>query len=67
MISRFYGISTSFKPTVRWLYKDITYETIHNLEFRRTLESQLGKHRADIMVKEYDAAPAQPPLSPILK
>ena len=37
--------------------KDVTYETIHNLEFRGCLEKHFGKERAAKLFPEHDAAP----------
>ena len=55
----FDGLTAGFHPTVRWLYKDVTYETIHNPDFRRALERPLGKESVAALFKEYDAAPEQ--------
>lgn len=55
----FDGLAAGFHPTVRWLYKDVTYETIHNPDFRRALERPLGKESVAALFKEYDAAPEQ--------
>ena len=53
----FEGIADEFDPTIRWIYKDVTYETIHGIEFRKGLEKQFGKERAAKLFREYDAAP----------
>jgi hypothetical protein len=53
----FAGIVSQFNPAIRWIYKYVTYETIHNQEFRKGLEKHFGKTRADQMFGEYDAAP----------
>jgi len=53
----FEGIISDFKPTIRWIYKDVTYETIHNEDFRKGLEKGFGAARADKLFSEYDAAP----------
>lgn len=53
----FTGIVLGFKPTIRWIYKDVTYETIHNNDFRRGVEKQFGKVRAEKLFSEHDAAP----------
>ena len=58
----FSGIVAGFDPTVRWLYKDVTYETIHNPDFRQALEGLLGRQNVAALFSEYDAAPAQLPL-----
>jgi len=55
----FDGLTAGFHPTVRWLYKDVTYETIHNPDFRRALERPLGKDSVAALFKEFDAAPEQ--------
>ncbi len=53
----FAPIGSDFQPEIRWIYKDVTYETIHNGEFRTALEKQFGKERAAKLFVEYDAAP----------
>jgi hypothetical protein len=53
----FAGIVSEFHPTIRWIYKDVTYETIHNPDFRRGLEKHFGKVRAEKLFSEHDAAP----------
>lgn len=58
----FSSLVTGFNPTVRWLYKDVTYETIHNPDFRQALEGLLGRQNVAALFSEYDAAPAQLPL-----
>ena len=53
----FDGIIADFNPTIRWIYKDLTYETIHNADFRKGLEKHFGTARADKLFGEHDAAP----------
>ena len=53
----FAGVALEFKPTIRWIYKDVTYETIHNPDFRKGLEKSFGAARADKLFSEHDAAP----------
>lgn len=53
----FEGIISDFKPTIRWIYKDLTYETIQDADFRKGLEKHFGKARADKLFSEHDAAP----------
>lgn len=53
----FAGVVTDFNPKIRWIYKDVTYETIHNTDFRKGLEKGFGKERAAKLFSEYDAAP----------
>ncbi len=55
----FAGLIAGFDPTMRWLYKDVTYETIHNPDFRRALEVSLGKKSVAALFKEYAAVPEQ--------
>lgn len=55
----FAGLIAGFHPTVRWLYKDVSYETLHNPDFRRALERPLGKASVAALFKEYAAAPEQ--------
>jgi hypothetical protein len=35
----------------------VTYETIHNVDFRKGLEKSFGVARADKLFSEHDAAP----------
>jgi hypothetical protein len=49
----------NFSPTIRWIYKDVTYETIHKPDFRAALEKHFGKDRADKLFSEFDVAPEQ--------
>ncbi|NCC04623.1 MAG: hypothetical protein EOM37_11420 [Proteobacteria bacterium] len=53
----FKGLFADFKPSVRWIYKDVTYETIHNPDFKKILEKYFGKEGAVKLFGEYDAAP----------
>jgi hypothetical protein len=53
----FAGMVSEFNPTIRWIYKDVTYETIHNVDFRKGLEKSFGVARADKLFSEHDAAP----------
>ena len=53
----FAGIVSEFHPTIRWIYKDVTYETIHNADFQKGLEKHFGKVRAKALFPEHDAAP----------
>ena len=64
----FAGIALEFKPAIRWIYKDVTYETIHNPDFRKGLEKSFSAARADKLFSEHDAAPEkQPSLHAILR
>jgi hypothetical protein len=53
----FAGIVSEFNPTIRWIYKDVTYETIHEAEFRKGLEKHVGLARAAKLFSEHDVAP----------
>jgi hypothetical protein len=48
---------SEFNPTIRWIYKDATYETIHNADFRKGLEKHFGPARVGKLFTEHDAAP----------
>lgn len=63
----FGGILSDFKPTIRWNYKDLTYETIHNPDFRKGLEKHFGTARADKLFREYDAIPEKQLKLPLKK
>jgi hypothetical protein len=53
----FSGVVSEFKPIIRWIYKDVTYDTIHNTDFRKVLEKHFGKAKAEKLFPEHDAAP----------
>jgi len=53
----FDGLISNFKPSIRWIYKDLTYETIHNEDFRKGVEKHFGPLRAVKLFSEHDAAP----------
>jgi hypothetical protein len=53
----FAGVVSEFNPTIRWTYKDVTYQTIHDPDFRKGLEKCFGQARAAKLFSEYDAAP----------
>jgi hypothetical protein len=53
----FSGVISEFNPTIRWIYKDVTYDTIHNDNFRKSLEKYFGKANTDKLFTEHDAAP----------
>jgi hypothetical protein len=53
----FAGVVSEFSPTIRWTYKDVTYETIHDPDFRKGLEKCFGQARAAKLFSEHDAAP----------
>lgn len=55
----FVGIVSEINPSIRWIYKDVTYETIQDAGFRKALEKQFGKARADKLFSEHDAAPGK--------
>jgi hypothetical protein len=51
---------TGFNPRMFHAYKDVTYRTIHNKDFRARLEKRFGKAAADQLFPEHDAAPENP-------
>lgn len=53
----FAGMISEFCPTIEWVYKDVTFDTIHNEKFRKGLEKSFGAARAEKLFSEYDAAP----------
>ena len=63
----FAGIISDFNPASRWIYKDLTYETIHNADFRTGLEKHFGKARADKLFSEHVAAPEKQKSLPLEK
>jgi hypothetical protein len=50
-----------FNPVVTVQFKDVTYESIHEPEFRIALEKRLEKPISDKLFSEYDAAPEKRP------
>ena len=52
-------VKTDFSPKVRVAYKDVTYQTFQDREFRELVEKRFGKEAIDAIFKEYDAAPEQ--------
>ena len=45
-------------PEIKVRYKDLSYETIHDPEFREALEkSKIPNHRLNELFCEHDAAP----------
>jgi hypothetical protein len=57
LLHAFAGMVSEFAPEIRWIYKDVTYETIHSSDFRAGLEKAFGKARAAKLFSEHDAAP----------
>lgn len=53
-------VSTDFDPQVFTSYKDVTYQTFSDSNFREILENRFGKGAIDQIFREYDAAPEQP-------
>lgn len=53
-------VSTDFAPSVFYAFKDVTYQTFHDKEFRQLLEDRFGKDAIDRIFSEHDAAPETP-------
>jgi hypothetical protein len=53
-------VKTDFEPKVFKAYKDVTYETFKDPEFRTILHRHFGEASIDRIFREYDAAPEQP-------
>lgn len=52
-------VSTDFKPRVFHDFKDVTYQTFQDKDFRARLEDRFGKAAIETIFTEYDAAPEQ--------
>jgi len=50
-------VRTDFNPKIRIDYKEITYSTFVDKDFRALIEKRFGKHEIDRILKEHDAAP----------
>jgi hypothetical protein len=50
-------VPTDFNPKVFTTYKDVTYQTFKDPEFRMILDERFGKDAIDRIFSEYDAAP----------
>lgn len=49
-----------FKPRMFHAYKDVTYRTFQDDNFRKLLEERFGKDKVDQIFSEHDAAPENP-------
>jgi len=52
-------VKTDFNPKVFTAYKDVTYQTFKDPNFRSLMEKRFGKKDIDRIFNEYDAAPEQ--------
>lgn len=52
-------VNTDFNPRIFYAYKDVTYQTFKDDNFRTLLEDRFGKEAIDQVFAEYDAAPEQ--------
>ena len=50
-------VKTDFDPKVFYAFKDVTYQTFHDQDFRRILEQRFGKDAISHLFSEHDAAP----------
>ena len=53
----FLNVNIFFNPKVSVTFKDVTYETIHNEDFRKELKKRFPEAAYNTLFKEYDAAP----------
>ena len=59
----FAKIGLELHPDVHCMYKEATYDTIHDPQFRIALEKHFGRERVGKLFREYDAAPEIPKVS----
>jgi hypothetical protein len=52
-------VKSDFEPRIFTTYKDVTYQTFQDPEFKGILEKQFGKTAVTDIFREYDAAPEQ--------
>ena len=50
-------IKTDYDPKIFHTFKDVTYLTFKDKQFRELLEKHFGKNAIDDIFREYDAAP----------
>lgn len=50
-------VKTDFDPKVFFAFKDLTYSTFSDENFRKLIEQRFGKKSIDAIFKEHDAAP----------
>jgi len=54
-------VSTDFDPRVFHDFKDVTYQTFHDKDFRALLDKRFGKNAIERIFSEHDAAPETKP------
>ena len=54
-------VKTGFEPKVFLSYKEVTYQTFNDANFRELIEKRFGKEAIASIFKEHDAAPEQSP------
>ncbi len=47
----------AFNPTIKYMYKDATYQTYKDPKFRRIIDERFGENAIDIIMNEHLAAP----------
>jgi hypothetical protein len=57
-------VKSDFEPKVFIAYKDVTYQTFKDEEFRELIEKRFGKEAIAAIFNEHDAAPEEPPSKP---
>ena len=53
-------VKTGFEPKVFISYKEVTYQTFKDANFRELIEKRFGKESIDAIFQEHDVAPEQP-------
>jgi hypothetical protein len=57
-------VKTDFNPRIFTAFKDVTYQTFKDPEFRKLLDTHFGAQAVERVFSEHDAAPEQPPQEP---
>ena len=57
-------VKKNFEPKVSITYKDVTYNTFKDSNFREIMEKRFGKDAIDTIFSEFDAAPEQKQCEP---
>ncbi len=57
-------VKTDFDPRIFTAFKDVTYQTFKDPEFRKLLDSRFGAQAVQRVFSEHDAAPEEPPDGP---
>lgn len=52
-------VKTDFDPQVTVVYKEVTYQTFKDPDFRKLVEKRFGKQSIEDILDEHDAAPAK--------